>query len=192
MRKYTVLSALVALCCSCGDNPYRSNDALLTNFRQALRPVYTMTHGYQIVRLDSIATFAWDSVYYFTGESTDRYISTTIGFKWDGPDVPDALKRLLFVHKQQVVKFIDCRTYGSADPASDEAFLPIHFWPCNASARAVWSRKAARFAVWRYCDQPAVEFEFVAVQCLDNLRNLLDHGCPQPITRTLPDSTSNQ
>jgi hypothetical protein len=158
----------------------QSNGALLSKNRVALAPVRKLSSGYRILNLDSLTDFAWDSVYYFTEEVSERHISATIGFSWKGPDVPNSCKRLLFVHNRQVATFVDFNQYANSDEQIDWP-IPIHMWVCTELAktgRTVCPRNKARFAVSRSCSKYGIEYPLVPLACLDTpLRNVLEQGC---------------
>ena len=158
-----------------------SNDALLAKIRLTLNPLRKQNSGYVVMNLDSLTDFTWDSVYYFTEEVGAHHISTTIGFPWEGPSVPNSYKRLLFVHNHQVVTFVDFNEYANADEQVEWP-IPIHMWACTKISpvgKTVCPRNKARFAVSRSCSKYGIVYPLVPIECLDTpLHATLEHGCP--------------
>jgi len=133
-----------------------------------------MTHGYQRLRLDSLTDFEWDSVYFFKGEADAMYISHIIGFRWQGEDLPEDYRRLLFVRGQQVVSYTDFPAKGEVSP--DKLPMPIYLYTCQQGYGL--SRARARLAIFRACADGGT-FDIVPLDCFKEayFRNLLEQGC---------------
>jgi hypothetical protein len=154
-----------------------SDDKLFAKLQQQILPVRTMTSGYHILNLDSLTDFEWDSVYWFhnnEGFNTDKLISNKIGFSWEGEAIPDHCSRILFVHKNEVVDYVDCRYYD--DDGGVRNALPIQLYGCSKTAYGI-ARKQAKFAVFRLCNHRATHYPFLPLTCLENFKDFLAVGC---------------
>ena len=152
-----------------GQHQLKSNDALLAKIRSELKPLHLLKKKRVLLNLDSIANFKWDSVYYFTEEVGAHHISNTIGFSWEGPNVPNSYKRLLFVHNHQVVTFIDFNEYSTPDEQVEWP-IPIHMWVCTklaSTGRTVCPKNKSYFVVSRSQNRYGIEYAFVPLACLD-------------------------
>jgi hypothetical protein len=153
-----------------------SDDELLARIQQQMQPLSTMTSGYRVLSLDSLTNFEWDYVYFFDdndGFETDQVISDDIGFKWDGPNVPNLYKRLLFVRQKEVVAYVDVDTQGYAGKLG----LPIWMFGCPGGRKYGVAREEARFAIFRHCHETRITYYMAPLRCLDNFQDLLTEGC---------------
>jgi hypothetical protein len=191
MRKGMVMAALALTGCSHGPRPNQSYAPLLARFRTELAPVRTSVQGYRVIDLASVTDFAWDSVYYFTGYQGSRDISAAVGEAWEGPEVPDHAKRLLFVRAGHVVTFVDFQAY--TDP-KEPSNLPVRLWDCIPSPRRVYGRHQARFAVCRHCTQDGLSYPLFPVACLDEpwVRQFIAEGCSDKTAQALSDSAASR
>lgn len=169
----------------------RSNDALLAKIRTTMAPLKNMNHGYRILNLDSLASFAWDSVYYFNGEESERHISYTIGFPWKGKEVPNLYKRLLFVNKHRVVTYVD---FNQESELSEVVEWPIHIqmFACTQSSRPVCSRHEAKFIVFRHCSNTSVTYPLIPINCAKNYKALIGERCSESSLQVLADSINHK
>ncbi|GAB2796582.1 hypothetical protein HNQ93_004346 [Hymenobacter luteus] len=174
--KNIVLSLLFLALVGCSS--HQQNDTLLSAFNKKVEPVRTMRTGYIVLSLDSLANFAWDSVWVFGGEESAKSISINTRIKWSGPGVPNLHKRLLFTRENQIVSYIDCYQ-GSTEGYTS---LPISIRSCSRlrNEHIVLSRKEARFAIFRLCDRGFISFPMVPIKCLkiDEYNNEIGQGCP--------------
>ena len=179
MKKHWLFYALLVLTgCSDKENAFHSDEQLLQKFRVALGPVRTMTHGYRVVNLDSLTTFAWDSVYFFNGEEGKQHMSHTIGFSWLGPDVPNAYKRLIFVQQKKVVAFVDINMVGPVDTTAKEWPLPIFMYSSSGGRMAtVYPRSKSRFAAFRSCDNSDPFIALVSLEHINSFQEEIKKGC---------------
>lgn len=135
--------------CSTSDN----NTSLQTDFYKNVKPAYLLSKGYRTLNLDSIASFPWDSVYFFRGEESAGFISDLTGINWNGPSVPNLHKRLLFVHQKKVVTYFDCGEESPNGEQNEFPNVPIELFTCPDSGlrnrHRVFARKDAKFAVYK-------------------------------------------
>jgi hypothetical protein len=179
----TTFGLLLVAGCTDKEDAFHSSNQLLQQLRVALGPVRTMTHGYRILDLDSLTSFAWDSVYFFNGEEGERHISYTIGFPWTGPEVPNAYKRLLFVYQRRVVAFVDVNEAGPVDTAAKKWPLPIFMYPNPRPGklpRAAYARSKSRFVAFRSCDNRSPFIPLVPIDNIATFQEEIERGCPIP------------
>ncbi|MGI4865970.1 MAG: hypothetical protein ACRYFZ_18745 [Janthinobacterium lividum] len=110
-----VLSGLAALfTAGCANNSihHHGDEVLFRRFARALQPPPgTKSSGTYRLNLAEVTPFAWDSVYFFTGNPTPAsdYGQYTLGPRaWFGPQAPAHCNRLFFVRQGKVISFIDC------------------------------------------------------------------------------------
>ena len=165
-------SCLLASCAS-------NDEVLLAKLRKEMLPVLTMTKGYMVLDLNQLTDFPWDSVYAFHGEEGGEYVNSTIGFRWDGPAVPNLHQRLLFVHQGAVVAYVDCNEEEGVYNAQKNWPLPIFLYKCADKAHGI-ARREAKFATFRACDRGYISYPLIPLKCLANspdYQALLARGC---------------
>jgi hypothetical protein len=151
---------------SCSD----SNDDLLEKLQTAVEKEEVGANGYQVVAIDSLTGFEWETMYFFQAGEDEKAISDAIGFKWKGATVPELNRRLLFVQGDKVVSYTD---YNYTE-------FPLFVYGCNTD-RWVYPRSRSRFATFKYCaNEETVLYPFIPVECIDNLGEMVDAGCPEP------------
>ncbi|MCC9137071.1 hypothetical protein ACFSKU_20425 [Pontibacter silvestris] len=151
---------------SCSDN----NNELLEKLQAAVEEENAVGNDFHVVDMDSLTDFEWETLYFFDAGEDKRSISDQIGFKWDGPVVPDLHRRLLFVNEGQVVTYTD---YKFDD-------FPLMVYGCNED-RWVYPRSRSRFATFRYCNQNNVIYPFIPVTCVENLSGMMGQDCPEAV-----------
>lgn len=164
IKKLILLLTVTALLMSCSD----SNDDLLEELQTAVEKEEVGANGYNVVELESLTDFEWDTVYFFQAFEDKRDISDAIGFKWEGETVPEFYRRLLFVKDGQVVSFVD---YNYED-------FPLFVYGCNED-RWVYPRNRTTFATFKYCKDGETIYPFIPVDCASNLSDLIKTGCPE-------------
>jgi hypothetical protein len=188
MRLLLLLGALALSGCSMSPKSFKSYQPLFERFRLAVAPLRTAGSSYQILDVATVTDFAWDSVYYFTGYQSERDISRAVGAPWQGPAVADHGTRLLFARAGQVVTFVDFPSFVFVDRTEPMCF---RLYSCDPAQRKVYSRAAARFAVFRICSKYGLQYPLVPVTCLDkdtSWRRFLTNGCSPTIIKALADS----
>ena len=163
-RKLLLPFTFLLLLTGCSD----SNDALLEKLQAAVEKEEFGADGYQVIALDSLTDFEWETVYFFQAPEDEKAISDAIGFKWKGDAVPELNRRLLFVNNGEVVSFVDY----------DYTEFPLFVYGCNTD-RWVYPRSRSRFATFKYCVSDETIYPFIPVECIDNLREMVEAGCPE-------------
>jgi hypothetical protein len=159
------LMALFILC-SCSDN---GNRELLEKLKTAVEAEEVGASGYKVIPMESLTDFEWDMLYFFDQNSNSDDISDEIGFKWEGPGVPNLQRRLLFVEDGKVVSYVD---YNYKE-------FPLYLYGCNED-RWVYPRNRTRFASFKYCNEEKQElYTFIPVECVNNLQELMRMKCPE-------------
>ena len=103
-----------------------------------------------------------------------------MGTHWDGPDVPNLFKRLVFVHQRKVVAYADFNEEPSMLGTSPDNFpLPIWMLQCPEKGNGI-ARAAAQFAVFRSCDHGYVSYPLVPLGCLAHFRGITTKVCDSP------------
>lgn len=156
-----------------------SDDRLLAKLRQEMLPVRTMKKGYIVLDLNQLTDFPWDSVYAFHGEEGGEYVNSTIGFRWDGPEVPNLHQRLLFVHEGAVVAYVDCNQEEPVYNAKENWPLPIWLYKCTDKEHGI-ARQEARFAAFRACEHGYISYLLIPLKCLADFpdyKAMLARGC---------------
>jgi len=164
LRKLLLSVPVFLLLMSCSD----SNDGLLDKLQASVEEAEEGTHGYQVIALDSLTDFEWETLYFFQAGEDKKAISDAIGFKWEGETVPELNRRLLFVQDGKVVSFVD---YNYTE-------FPLFVYGCNTD-RWVYPRSRSRFATFKYCAHEETTYPFIPVECISNLSEMLGHGCPE-------------
>jgi hypothetical protein len=176
MQHYFLFLALTLLIgCS------RSNERLAQDMAQQLQPVRTMTHGYRVLNLDSLASFAWDRLYFFKQRTRLEDMNALLGFRWDGPAVPESHVRLLFVSHQKVVSYTDF--YYSKTYAPIPESIPLWMFGCSNKVGYGVNRKSAKFAVFRDCSGGVIDYKMVPLECVNHFRVLIEQGCTEETIR---------
>jgi hypothetical protein len=163
MKKNLLLLLIVFAFAGCS----KSDDELLNKLQTEVEKEAGKT-GYHTVSMESLTDFEWDVMYFFEGDVEVEEIENEIGFKWDGSTIPGGHNRLLFVHQNQVVNYIDYNT---------EEF-PLRVFGCNTD-RWVYPRRRSTFATFKYCQNNEEVYAFIPVPCLENIRELMDFKCDE-------------
>lgn len=145
-----------------------SNSNLLDKLQSAVEEEKMGENGYNVVDLESMTDFEWDTLYFFQAGEDKRAISDAVGFKWEGATVPQLNRRLLFVENGQVVSYMD---YNYME-------FPLMVYGCNED-RWVYPRSRTRFATFKYCDDGETIYPFIPVECAGNLSEMMEIGCPE-------------
>ena len=155
-----------------------SNEVLFQKMAQQIQPVRTMTHGYRVLNLDSIADFEWDSVYFFRGPLFSPYISKVIGFEWNGEPLALHNTRLLFVSGKKVTSYTDFSFSALVYP--DKPPMPLEMFICTEQQEHGLSRAQAKFAIFRECSE-ITTYTMLPMHCLNNLnfQKLIKQGCTE-------------
>ena len=154
-----------------------TNERVTQRIRQQLAPVQSLRTGHVLLDLRKATDFAWDTVYFFSGEEGGAYANAKMGTHWDGPDVPTLFKRLVFVHQRKVVAYADFNIEASVLGTSPDNFpLPIWVLQCPEKGNGI-ARAAAQFAVFRSCNYGYVSYPMVPLACLAHFRNITTKVC---------------
>lgn len=185
---WLMLAVLGGACDRPKDLSKESDDELLTKIEENMAPLRTARSGYRVLDLDSVATFWWDSVYFFkddSGDDTSRSISQTLGFTWQGRPIPENYERILFVKNRTVVRIVDCNQYPPPGTAPHPTWINV----CLPGRQHGFARSQARFLVVRRCSDEGVGYCLYSAECLKYkaLRRSIAHG----IARGYPDSLEN-
>lgn len=166
MLKKLLLFLSTAFLLGCSD----SNTDLLEKLQAAVQKEDLGAEGYQVIVMDSLTDFEWETMYFFQAGEDKKAISDVIGFKWEGATVPELNRRLLFVHDGQVASYMD---YNYTE-------FPLFVYGCNAD-KWVYLRSRSRFATFKYCANPeTTAYPFIPVECIGNLQEMVEAGCPEP------------
>ena len=157
-----------------------TNERVTQRIRRQLVPVQSLRRGHVLLDLRQAADFAWDTVYFFKGEEGGAYANDKMGTHWDGPDVPNLFKRLVFVRQRQVVAYADFNEEASVLGTSPANFpLPLWLFTCAEKGHGV-ARAAAQLAVFRACDHGSVYYPMVPLSCLPDFPDIATNGCDSP------------
>jgi hypothetical protein len=149
-----------------------SNTDLLDKLQTAVEKEDVGADGYQVIAMESLTDFEWETMYFFQEGEDEKMISDALGFKWQGATVPPLNRRLLFVQGDKVVSYTDY----------DYNEFPLFVYGCNTD-RWVYPRSRSRFATFKYCaSAETVLYPFIPVECIGNLREMVEAGCPEPAT----------
>ncbi|WP_147294190.1 hypothetical protein [Pontibacter diazotrophicus] len=163
IRKLLLLLTITTFL-SCSD----SNTDLLDELQAAVDEEEMGENGYNVVELESLTDFEWDTLYFFQAGEDKRAISDAIGFRWEGETVPQLNRRLLFTKDGQVVSYTD---YNYME-------FPLMVYGCNED-RWVYPRSRSRFATFKYCSDGTTIYPFIPVECAGNLSEMIETGCPE-------------
>ena len=144
-----------------------SNQELNQKLRDAVTEGEAGAEGYKTVQLAELTDFDWDVMYYFQPNEDKKAISDVIGFKWEGAEVPEDHRRLLFVKGQEVVSYMD---YYYKD-------FPLFVHGCG-NDKWVYPKSRSTFASFKYCSGNQEVYAFIPEPCVDNIRILMDNECP--------------
>ncbi|MEJ8757883.1 hypothetical protein WG947_12790 [Pontibacter sp. H259] len=122
--------------------------------------------GYTLVKLEEVTDFEWDTLYYFAGQVSPEEVVDQIGIKWDGGKIPGGHDRLLFVHNNKVVSFLDYKL---------EEF-PLQVFGCNTD-RWIYPRNRSTFAAFKYCQGEKEVYAFIPEPCFGNIKELKAARC---------------
>jgi hypothetical protein len=164
MKKYLLFLFVIFIFMGCSD----SNNQLLDKLQTAVTAEKTGKAEYNVVKLDELTDFEWDTVYFFAGQVNPKEIADEIGIKWDGKATPGGHDRLLFVHNNKVVSYIDYKLEE----------LPLRVYGCNQD-RWVYPRSRSTFATFKYCQDDKEVYAFIPEPCFGNIRELKGNKCPE-------------
>ncbi|PTS93389.1 hypothetical protein DBR11_25440 [Pedobacter sp. HMWF019] len=103
--KILMIVSIAMVACS------KSDDKFGSQFKKLIKSHSDLTKktakGYSTFRLSSITDFKWEKFYVFDEFLTDKNISDIIGIEWSGRTVPSGNKRLLFINKGEVTRYVD-------------------------------------------------------------------------------------
>ncbi|MFD2246297.1 hypothetical protein, partial [Pontibacter ruber] len=162
--KNFILFAVLLILASCSGG----NRQLREKIMDAVTSEKATAAGYQVIPLATMTDFEWEKLYFFDEGTDNDFINNEIGFKWDGSTVPGQHRRLLFVNKGQVASYLDY----------DYTEFPLTVYGCEQD-RWVYPRNRAQFASFKYCQDDKEIYTFIPVQCIDNLRDLMQLKCPE-------------
>ncbi|MFV0469559.1 MAG: hypothetical protein ACK5MK_11610 [Dysgonomonas sp.] len=80
-----------------------------------------------IMNFEEILNFSWDSLYVFGEYTNSRFISKRIRIQYEGSDVPDFSKRMIFVKGNRIVH----QETFSFNPSWKNIFVDKEFQPSN-------------------------------------------------------------
>ncbi|WP_299755978.1 hypothetical protein [uncultured Pontibacter sp.] len=163
MKRY--IWPLLALLWLAGCNG--SNTALNEKLKAAVTEGETGAGGFKTVQMASLTEFDWDIMYYFQPNEDEKAISDVIGFKWEGDEVPENYRRLLFVKGEEVVSYTD---YSYND-------FPLFVYGCEGD-KWIYPKSRSEFASFKYCNDDQEIYTFIPVQCVENIRLLMEYKCP--------------
>ena len=165
MKSYFIpLLLLVFFASSCSD----SDNKLEEKLRAAVTEGEAGANGYKTIQMADLTDFEWEKMYYFQPYETKKDISDAIGFKWEGAEVKEGFRRLLFVSQGQVVAFVD---YNYNE-------FPLFVYGCQGD-RWVYPKARTTFASFKYCDGDKEIYTFMPVQCIENIRELMAYKCTE-------------
>jgi hypothetical protein len=162
MKNILLLLALLTFVSCSKEEP------LLIKIKTAVDNSEQSEAGYEVLDISEITDFDWDTLYHFHQLDEKNYISRVIGFKWTGDEVPNLHRRLLFVNKGEVVKYID---YEFSE-------LPFTLYGCGED-RWVYPRDRAVFATFKFCAGEDTTYPMIPVACLSNFQTMIDAECPE-------------
>lgn len=157
-----VVSVVLLLGCS------GSNSGLNEKLKAAVTEGEVGPEGYKTIQMAELTDFDWDTMYYFQPNEDEKAISDAIGFKWEGAEVPENHRRLLFVKGQEVVSYVDY--------LYDE--FPLFVYGCGDD-KWVYPKGRTTFASFKYCDGATEVYTFIPVKCAENIRELMQYKCPE-------------
>lgn len=162
MKNILLLIALLTFAsCSTKEDP------LLDKLKAAVEAGEESKAGYEVVDLAKLTDFEWERAYYFHQLDDKKFITRTIGFKWQGEAVPNLHRRLLFVNKGEVVKYVDY----------DYRELPFTLYGCGDD-RWVYPRSRSSFATFKYCKGEDFIYPLIPVSCLTDFEEMVNAACP--------------
>ncbi|WP_276497663.1 lipoprotein [Pontibacter litorisediminis] len=164
MKRYIL--PLLALLWLAGCNG--SNTALNEKLKAAVTEGEAGPEGYKTINMAELTDFDWDMLYFFQPNEDEQAISDVIGFTWDGAEVPENHRRLLFVKGEEVVSYVD---YYYND-------FPLFVYGCGDD-KWVYPKSRSEFASFKYCSGEQEIYTFIPVPCVDNIRLLMDNKCPE-------------
>ncbi|CAM3569062.1 hypothetical protein POKO110462_09740 [Pontibacter korlensis] len=145
-----------------------SNTSLNEKLRAAVTEGEVGAQGYKTIQMADLTDFEWDVMYYFQPNEDEKAISDVLGFKWEGAEVPENHRRLLFVKEQEVVSYVD---YYYKD-------FPLFVYGCEGD-KWIYPKSRTNFASFKYCSGEKEIYTFIPVQCVENIRMLMDNKCPE-------------
>lgn len=108
------------------------------------------------LRLSEITDFEWDKFYIFEEYLSDKNISDITGIKWEGADVPDGHRRMLFIYKNKIVQYVDFKVWK----------FYVFFYSCGGTEQVVFTKKDDLFAVFKRCDKNGCFYAMVPERCI--------------------------
>lgn len=164
MKVYILTLLALFLFAGCSD----SNDSLKEKLQEAVTDGAAGTKGYKTIQMTDLTDFEWDTMYYFQPNDDKKSISDAIGFKWEGEPVALGQHRLLFVNDGQVVSYID---YIYSE-------FPLFVYGCEGD-KWVYPKSRTEFASFKYCNGEEQVYTFIPVECVENIRDLMERKCPE-------------
>ena len=162
MKRYILPLLALLYLASCSD----SNTTLEEKLQAAVTEGKADNNGYKTIQLSELTDFDWDMMYYFQPYEDKKVISDAIGFKWEGDEVKEGFRRLLFVKGKEVVSFVD---YNYNE-------FPLAVYGCEGD-KWVYPKARTQFASFKYCSGENEVYTFIPVRCKDDIKELTTYKC---------------
>jgi len=117
---------------------------------------------YSLFKMSSVTDFKWEKFYVFDEFLSDKNISDIIGIEWNGRTVPSGNKRLLFINKGEVIRYVDLEMDS----------FPITFNTCEPIEQDEYKKQDDVFAVFQYCSKNGCFYELIPARCIENFLKL--------------------
>lgn len=164
MKRYILPLIALLYLASCSD----SNSSLEEKLMTAVTEGEVGADGYKTIQLSDLTDFEWETMYYFQPYEDKKVISDAIGFKWDGAEVKEGFRRLLFVKGDEVVSYVD---YNYNE-------FPLAVYGCEGD-KWVYPKSRTQFASFKYCSGEKEVYTLMPVRCIEDIRELMQYKCPE-------------
>ena len=121
--------------------------------------------GYSTFKLSDITDFDWDKFYVFDEYVTNKQLKEITGITWDGAAPSRGDKRILFIYKQKVVRYID---YNPAN-------FPLFIYLCGPSEQYEFNKNDDPFCVFGYWEHKKYFWAMVPSRCIKDFEQFYKH-----------------
>lgn|GEM_PF-2426469 len=152
-----LISIILSICLlGCSESDHDLLQVLKKEIKDRADLAEKDSKGYSTFRLSDITNFQWDKFYVFDQYITDKDIKEITGITWDGDSPSEGEKRILFICKDKIVRYVD---FNPAD-------FPLFIYLCGPSDQYKFTKNDDPFGVFKYRDHKQHFWAMVPLRCI--------------------------
>jgi len=163
--KYIINFTLLICLCGCSGSDRHLLHTLQNELENHVSLAKKDFRGYSVFKLSDITDFEWDKFYVFDEYVTNKQLKEITGVTWDGAAPSRGEKRILFIYKHKVVRYIDY------NPAT----FPLFIYLCGPSEQYEFSKNDDPFCAFEFQENKKYFWAMVPSRCIKNFQDLYKH-----------------